>query len=526
MIFGSTSFASRTFAATDVELSSVPATVDFIGNQDWPRSYLFHATPYDLVTVSEIDVRASLGLTRPILDSVHWPAILKAGGDIKIDLYDDAEGGQGRTSYGNIELLIGDADHDAMLGYQWDGRSVEVKVGHPDSDYADYQTIILGTAEDVTYDRRKLNIVFRGKESRLDVPVNPNSYAGTGGVEGPSDLLNQRKPKAFGRVLNLSPILVDEDNLIYQWHDGQAKQVVQAMDGGAALSFDSDVPNIATTTAPAAGWYKTSAAAGYIRLGAPPEKLLTLDVLGDSTGAAYVYTAADIAKRAILELTDLTEDDLDLEAFYRLAKDNRTVCGAWVTDGTVADLVTDLMESVGAAWSFNLNGKLTVEQFRFRRSAGTIDQDDIVRDSLTRARTLPPSWERRIKYFHNETLMSEDQFLGVAPEDRKTFAKFEWREWVDTDTSVKTSHAAARTVTQETRLIEGVGAIAETIRRRLLFGTERDRFDIICRNQQFKYHPGQTITLSYPRFSIDKDFIIMSVRENTTSQQTTFSLWG
>ena len=526
MIFGHASFASISFASTDTDLSTLPAFVDFLGNQDWDRSYLFHATPYDPVGAAEVDVRASLNLPRPILDSVHWPAILKAGGDIKVDMFSDDEGGQGRTSYGNIELLIGDAEHDEFIGYNWDGRFVEVRLGRPDLAFDDYVPIATGTVEDVTFDRRRLSLVFRGKESRLDVPVSPDSYAGTGGVEGPGELEGQRKPKAFGTVLNITPVLVDETNLIYQWHDGLVKEVTRAMDGGAELLFDTDVVNITTTDAPLPGRYKTHNSGGYIRLGAPVAKILTLDGKGDATGAVYVDRAADIAKRMILEFTDLTEADLDLASFYRTAKDNRTPCGLYTFDDTVESAVTALMESIGAAWSFTLEGLLHCVQFRFRRAAGAIDENDIVRDSFKRSRTLPPSWERRIKYNRNSTVMSDDQFVGVALESRKTFSKFEWREWVDADASIKTAHAAARSVTQETMLMEGIGAISEAVRRRLLFGEDRDRIDVTCRNQQFKYRAGQTLTLTYPRFSIDRDFIIMSVREGTTSRQTTFELWG
>jgi hypothetical protein len=219
-MFGSYPFASIPFASSNTDVSTVPVVLDLIADQDLPRSYLFHAKPYDPVGAAETDVRASIGLKYPIVDSLAWPAILKTAADSQVELFGEDEDSQGRTSFGNLELMIGDGEHDDLLDYFWDGRTVEVMLGAEDFTIDEYKRVLYGTAEDITYDQRKLGIVFRGKEDLLDKPVQESLYAGTGGLEGGEDIAGSEKPLSFGLVRNLTPITVDRANLIYQYHDG------------------------------------------------------------------------------------------------------------------------------------------------------------------------------------------------------------------------------------------------------------------------------------------------------------------
>ena len=523
MIFGHHSYGSISFGSTDDDQSSMPILVDLLGNQDWERSYLLHAQPYDPDTASVVDVYASVGLDKPIVNSLHWPAILRTGCDIQVELFDDGEGGQGRTSFGNIELLIGDEDHDGLMAYYWDGRPVELLMGSPDLDFADYQTMALGTVEDVTYDRRKLTLIFRGKESRLDVPINQTYYSGAGGINGTADLTEQVKPKAYGFVQNITPILVDPVNLIYQWHDGSVYGVYRALDGGADLIDSGDVADITAVT-PQPGRFYTQNSGGYIKLGAPVAKVFTLDGFGDSSDG-YIDKAADIAKRIILDHTSLTEDDLDLASFYALGKDNRATCGLYALDGTIADWVSRLLESVGAAYSFIIGGLLHVAQFREHRAVGTISTNDIVRESFSRDRTLAPSWFRKFRYRKNWTVMSEDQLVGAADESRKVLSKMEYAETATKSFSIAVKHAATRTVTKDTLMYGQINALSELTRQQRLFGGDYDRYIFTARNQQFKYRPGETINLVYSRWNVSHRAIITSIRENTATKQTQFKVF-
>ena len=525
MRLGAHSFGTIPHSSTDIDDSTIPAIIDLIADQESARSYLFHATPYDPLAAAEADVRASIGLNRPILDSAHWPAILRTAADSQVDLFGDDEDAQGRTSFGNIELMIGSTEYDAIASYYWDSRDVEIKLGADGFTIDEYVTVVKGTAEDIIYNQRTLGIVFRGKEQLLDVPVNSNEYAGSGGLEGGIELAGNSKPLAYGSLTNISPVLVDQDNIVYQFHDGACESVQFAFDGGLALTFAGDVADITATTVPA-GYFKTQLSGGYIKLGAEPEKLLTLDILGDNTGG-YISNSSDIIKRIALNDVGLAADDLNWPSFFTAYLDSsRSVSGIYINGETAADVITELMFSIGGAWAFNRLGKLTVYVLRKRSSSGTITENDIVKGTFARDRTQPPSWKRRIGNQRAWTVLTDDQFLGAATSYQRNLAKLEYRYSTISTPSIKTARAGAREVQKDTLLATSSDADTENLRQQAIFGAATDAVSFTARRQQFKYHSGETITLNYPRFGLSKDMIILGIRENTSLMQTTFRLLG
>ena len=528
MLFGLNPFASIGFASSTIDESVASTAVDLVADQEAARSFLFHATPYDTSTASETDVRASIGLAHPIVDDEHWPAYLKNACDSNVDLFGDDESAQGRTSFGNLELLIGDGAHDDLAAYAWDGRDVDVKLGAEGFAIDEYITVLKGTAEGITYDRRRLGIVFRGKETLLDKDIQETTYTGVGGLEGDATLEGNEKPLVYGAVTNITPIQVDSTNLVYQFHDGSAESAV-AFDGGLALDSAGDVADI-TAASVEPGYYKTQLDSGYIKLGAPPSKLLTLDVQGDNSGDGYVSNAAHIIKRIVIDRSDLTASDLNLPSFYTAHLDSsRSVSGVYITGGTIASVVKDLMHSIGGAWTFNRVGLLTIAVLRKRFSSGTITEDDIVEDdivkgSFKRVRTVPPSWRRRIGSTKSWTVHNESQFVGAATSARRTLTSREYQYSTNETASIKERHLGARVVVKDTLLSTSADADTENARQQALYGATFDRIDITTRRQQFRYQIGQTITLDYDRFGIDADMIILGIRENTTSGRTTFRL--
>jgi len=527
MRFGANSFTSVPFGGSDLDGSIAADVVDLIADQESPRAFLFHATPYDPVGAAETDVRASIGLKHPVVDSEAWPAYLKNACDSQVDLFGDVENSQGRTSFGNLQLLIGDEQHDDITGYYWNGRDVEVKLGAEGMSMDEYVTILKGTAEDATFDTRQLSVVFRGKEKLLDKEIQETTYAGTGGLDGDETLVGVPVPIIYGDVTNVTPVQVDVDNLVYQFHDGEAESVQNALDGGLALDSAGDVADI-TAASVEAGYYKTQLSGGYIKLGAPPAKMLTLDVRGDASGDGYQKNASALIKRIVIDRADLTATDLDLPSFYTAGLDSsRSSSGIYITSGvTIASVITDLMQSIGGAWTFNRLGELTLAVFRKRFSVGTITEDDVIKGSFKRQRTVAPSWRRRIGNKRSWTVQNENQFVGAAGTYRRNLTSRPYRYDTVSTSSIKTAHPGARAVEKDTLLASSTDAGIENVRQQALFGTAFDRIDITTRRQQFKYQVGQTITLNYNRFGISKDMIILGIRENTLSGQTTFRLWG
>src|SRR5262249_42363588 len=112
---------------------------------------------------------------------------------------------------------------------------------------------------------------------------------GSGGLDGTAALAGTLKPLAIGATVpasgtggiqNVSPVLVDPVNLIYQISDGFA-DVAALYEGGytGGITVAGDVANLYTGSTPA-GQYRTCKTLGCFQLGSTPTRAITCDVYG------------------------------------------------------------------------------------------------------------------------------------------------------------------------------------------------------------------------------------------------------
>lgn len=522
MILSAAPLSSIPLSAVVTDASVASPYSALIANQDAARAYLLDCQPYDAGGAATVDVGFSSGLKRTILNGREWPARLGAVLNSQVDLFGDDIGQGGSSSFGVIEVLIGDGDHDEILDYEWDGRSVRVLMGAEGFDYSSFEPVSIGTAADIEFGERKLSIIIRDKSEFLRFEIQDSAYAGTGGLNGGADIKNQKKPLCYGDVSNIQPVLVDRTNLIYQVHDGAIQAIDGVFDGANAITFAADVADITATTV-TAGQYKTQLSGGYIRLGAEPAKTLTADVRGDNAGG-YVDTAADVVKRIILNHSTLTSSDLNAQSFTDVNTANSSTVGWFGNGGMIADVISAVMESIGGSWVFNRVGEVIVGVFAFGTSAGTIDREDIV--SLSRARTPVPTWQRKLGYARSWTVQGQADVVSSAAAARKDFVAQEYRYAISESSAIKTRRALARSVVVDTLLDDATETATEAARQQGVFGADRHVYLITAKRQQFKYRPGQTITIDYARFGFPKNAIILGIAENTDKRYTEFRVFA
>lgn len=522
MIVAAAPIATLPVATDSVSAAVEPLFSALINDQDADRAYLLDCQPYDPDAAAEVDVGFSVGLTRPILNGRAWPARLGTVINTEVRLFADEIGRGGSASFGVLKVLIGDRDHDEILDYVWDGRSVRVLMGAEGFDYADFQPVFVGTAQDIEFDERYLTIILRDKSELLSVPIQETLYAGTGGLEGGSDLENQPKPLCYGRVQNIQPVLVDRANLIYQIHDGAIQSVDGVFDGANALTFAADVADI-TATSVTAGQYKTQLSGGYIKLGAEPAKALTVDAHGDNA-RSYVETAADVAQRIVTNHTTLTTADINLQSVSDTNTANSAPVGWYGNSGTVAEVIGQVLESIGGSYTFNRAGELVLGVFAFASPVGTVNAADII--SLQRVRTPIPTWRRQIGYGKSWLVQGQTDVVAAATDARKDFVSQEYRYAIDEDSAIKTRRALARVAVVDTLLETGAAAATEATRQQGLFGVDRNVYRVVAKRQQFKYRVGQTLTIDYGRFGFPKNAIVLSIVENTDRRYTEFSVFA
>lgn len=496
-----------------------------LANQDALRTYLLDATPYDPALSSEVAVGYSHGLRHPVLAGRMFKIGLRTILNSEVNLFADDIGRGGSSSFGVIKILIGGEDADELTAYNWDGRLLRVLMGTQTFQFEQYEPVFVGTALDTEYDLLSLSLVIRDKSELLQVPIQTNTYTGAGGINGGSDLVGVPKPLGYGFIYNAKPILVDRVNLIYQVNDGSINSVQGVFDGASSYTFEANVADItATTVTP--GYYKTQISGGYVRLGAEPAKTLTIDFEGDNSGSGYVSTAADIARRIVTGKTTLTDFDVNLQSIADTNTANSAVVGIYISNqgATVANSISELLESIGGSWVFDRVGVLQTGVFGFGSSVGDIYDKDIEAGSLRKVRTPIPTWRRKLGYAKCWTVQGQNDVVSGAPSSRKDFVGYEFRYSVEEDTAILTRHPLSPIKEIPTLLKTEAAAAAEATRQQAIFGADRNKYEVTVKRQQFKYTPGQTITVHYSRFGFPKSCLILGIIEDTEKRLTTLRL--
>ena len=264
---------------------------------DAGKVWLVKATPYDPVGLAETAVYFSAGrpdMAAPVYDGVLWPARLTTAISTQVSVFEGEFGG-GVPTFGVVQIALVAGEYDSLLDYYWDGRDIFIYRGRQDAGgVSDMSLVFKGTVRRVQWDRYTLTLNLADYGEVLQKPIQTTLYAGTGGVEGGSDLTGKPKPLAFGTPKNIEATLVDSAYLVYQFHSRQANGVDWVYDQGVAMSLNADYPTYADLIAALVppGKYATCNALGLFRLGATPVGPVTADVTGDAVGG-FVFTAAE-----------------------------------------------------------------------------------------------------------------------------------------------------------------------------------------------------------------------------------------
>lgn len=265
-----------------------------------------------------------------------------------------------RSNKGQITLSNASGDLTGLGAHDWFGREVKVFLGPKGGILIQFAQVanLLTTA----FSRGKKSITINVDDySRLfDDEIQLNTYAGTGALEGGSELQGKAKPLALGFVEQIEPVVVDATNRIYQIHDGSFKSVGTVDDEGVPLVFDADVADITTAT-PAAGEFSTSLATGFIKLGSVPDGAITCSAVEGHNSSTFGYVEDIVGLTKLLAVTfgGLDEtSELDSLDFSDLSSQTARM-GEYVTrkKTTIASVLKEFNRSA-ASWSWLTPNKL------------------------------------------------------------------------------------------------------------------------------------------------------------------------
>ena len=377
-------------------------------------------------------------------------------------------GTQVSASWGNIVLLNGqnaagtDTLGDLFTSLPVPGSSIFVRQGRKVFDdargiWVDVVPLVgwgnfpifTGVSNYWLSDGETLSISIRDRLAALELPVQQNLYGGAGGADGTATNAGKPIPKTRGKVLNISPVLIDPTNLIYQWTDYSGTVTAVYERGYAGFTFAGDFATYAalvSATVPA-GQYGTCIAHGYLRMGTQPVGPLTIDATGEFSSPTGSIKPGSLALNVIGQ---------EFPGFGgavggTIALD--TACpydtGVYTADQafTGVALLDLILSGTGAALGTSANGGIAI--YRIVPPSGSpalsLDTSQILE---TRAVALPdsvavPNWRRTVGYGRNYTIETNNLSPSLTASQIQFLAR-DYASAVWSDSSVKSNYATAR----------------------------------------------------------------------------------
>ncbi len=204
--------------------------------------YLVELTVYDPTIGSPRVLRYASGeghITGPAetpANATYLPRLVQPAVLRRSMFRDGATFGRSQQSVGEIVLNNADGALDALQTYGFDGQEFTVRRGTVSAAYpSGFPAITRGVMETCEVTRERVTIRVRDQMLALTVPFQDRKYAGTGGLEGGSDLTGKPRPLTLGVVKNVPAVLVDPAKLIYQVHDWPIASVDAVYDKGIRL---------------------------------------------------------------------------------------------------------------------------------------------------------------------------------------------------------------------------------------------------------------------------------------------------
>ncbi|KHK02791.1 hypothetical protein [Desulfovibrio sp. TomC] len=310
-----------------------------------------------------------------------------------------------------------------------------------------------------------------------------------------------------------------------------------------ALTPTRDYPTVAALTAAtfAAGQYATCLAAGLLRLWTRPAGSVTADVDGDATGGVFAGSVSAIIRRIALTRAGLAETDLDLVTFTNLDAVNPTLVGYSQDGGSKTDVDTifdDLCASIGAWWSFDRLGRLTVGRFEAPAGepAATLTTVELL-DAGEGLEILPvhdladgtPVYRVALDYQRNWSRQDDNDLAGGVADERRAWLAETSRTVAVEDTTIRDVHRLAPELTVETTLDDADAARAEAERLLALHGASRLRLKLPVKREYVRgLDLGSVVAVQLPRFGLaaGRLFVVIGMAEEYETGRVTLEVVG
>jgi hypothetical protein len=372
---------------------------------------LIECACYDSVTASTKTVRFC-NRNDPRVTTFNgneWRPILTKAPTVGLSVFNGDFTGFGETTIDSFVISGTEKDLDPMAAYTWYGAVIKVYAG--DVATGTFPLIFTATGDGLTRKANETLTVGLATQDRLleERQMLYLAYAGTGDIEGTTDLVGVVKPMVFGNSKNCKPVLIDPVRQIYQVHGyGPVNSIDACYEGGLAIgtggvaaATQSGTYATFRDTAVAQGEWIKHPNLGLVKLGSQPSFPITLDVKGDSngvSGGAMLTKAADVVKRMVtmnvagVTLSASSITSLNAAAPYPidLYYDEQIM---------IKDAMAMALKSIGAYWFWDATGVICFGRMRFGASEFTLSsRADQLPDvlSINQLPVAAPAWSLRL----------------------------------------------------------------------------------------------------------------------------------
>jgi hypothetical protein len=339
-----------------------------------------------------------------------------------------------------------------------------------------------------------------------------------GSLEGDESIAGKPKPRAVGLRRQVAPILVDPQNLVYQFNDGSMQSVLALRDSGEDITFGSDLADI-YSAAPTAGTYNSCLAKGLVRLGSAPVGVITGDIEGDNAGTnGHQETVAGIGRKVLEQWGGLSE--FDSLAFAALELLDDSVHGFfWDGEVNVDAAVDEVFRSGWSWWGPNRVGEITCGRIvdpTGQSATVTVGEGDLVDPSRGGTWQSDPFSVRvgevRVLFRPYHRTLNEDQVAGSV--DLATAHDF--------GQPYRVARAVNADASDDADVVEIITSIDDRAAAQALadailamLQTDRELLRISLSSGILSYYIGTIIRLVLSRYSLDsgKQYAVVALSE-------------
>lgn len=333
-------------------------------------------------------------------------------------------GRRAQTQFGDVRVNNADGELDTVGEMRTiDGRTMRIYVGPARGDFIDFSQILEAIGDKISGDTEQLFFSLKNVTQLLDKPLQTQIYEGTGGIAGDENLAGRKKPTCFGECFNITPVLKNNDELIYQFHTGEAQSIDYVKDSGLRLTWSgqevSDFTSLRALSVPAGQW-ASAKAIGMFKLGSTPAGIVTADVKGEVGALGYTDETGEILQRLALGAAFLSVSEVDFAGFNELPTDAIGYYDSGENNTLVSDVFDQLLRPVNG-WYGQLNtARLSVGMLQVTNADNQefhLTDDDII-DIREEPTDATPRYKQSMTYAKNWTPMTSDQIAGGVPADQ------------------------------------------------------------------------------------------------------------